>query len=223
MSSTPALTWYLVRHGRTRYNDEVRLQGWCDSDLTDDGWAGVRATARALAAVPFVAAWSSPSGRTVATAQEILQAHPDVALTCDDDLMEFSFGEYEARPERELWAIVDPVALFAGLRDGSDEALPGGESGAVYQARVQRAFGRIEAAHPEGGAVLVVSHGVTLLTHLTQRGIEPATSLPNASVTVVRSGPDGHEVVRFGWDPSGLAVPGQDLAVRAAVPGKGTN
>ncbi|MBU4336363.1 MAG: hypothetical protein KJ548_07300, partial [Actinobacteria bacterium] len=61
---------------------------------------------------------------------------------------------------------------------------------------------------------------VTLLTHLTQRGIEPATSLPNASVTVVRSGPDGHEVVRFGWDPSGLAVPGQELAGRATALGE---
>src|SRR5665647_3290263 len=38
-----SLTLYLVRHGETVYNVERRLQGWCDSPLTPDGAAGVRA------------------------------------------------------------------------------------------------------------------------------------------------------------------------------------
>lgn len=212
MPAPRSLTWYLVRHGRTRYNDEVRLQGWCDSELTQEGLAGVRATAQALADVPFVSAWTSPSGRAAATAAEILQFHPQVPLTSDEDLMEFSFGDYEARPEPELWAVVDPQTLFTGVRTGRGQTLPGGEPADVYLRRVDRAFARVAAAHPDGGAVLVVSHGVTLLTHLTQQGLEPPTSLPNASVTVLTSGDGGLELVRFGWDPSGRAVPGQPLA-----------
>src|SRR6478735_8110206 len=70
------LTLHLVRHGRTRYNDECRVQGWCDSPLTVGGRVGVQVTARYLRDVPFVAAWTSPSGRARATGEMILAAHP---------------------------------------------------------------------------------------------------------------------------------------------------
>lgn len=35
------LRLYLVRHGRTRYNEEGRIQGRCDSELTETGVAEV--------------------------------------------------------------------------------------------------------------------------------------------------------------------------------------
>jgi probable phosphoglycerate mutase len=211
MSAPDQSTRYLVRHGRTRYNDEGRVQGWCDSELTDAGLEGVRATAAALADVPFVAAWSSPSGRTVATAQEILRYHPGVELTRDDDLRELGFGQWEAQPEAELWATVDPTELFAAFRTGRHGGLPGGESGADYLARLRRGFARVDAQSPAGGPVLVVSHGVTLLTHLWLRGLPVDRSLPNASVSVVEHRPDGDLARRLGWDPSGRATPGVDL------------
>jgi broad specificity phosphatase PhoE len=65
--------------------------------------------------------------------------------------------------------------------------------------------------------VLIVSHGVTLVTHLVVRGRAPSRSLPNASVTVLRSSTDGDVVDRVGWDPSGRAVPGVELAPRDAT------
>lgn len=206
------LTLHLVRHGRTVYNTQHLLQGWCDSPLTEEGLAGVRATAAALADVPFVAAYASPLGRTVATASEILAHHSGVPLVELDGLKEFSFGDHEMAPEREFWAEHSPDAVFGAVFDGTFPGFPGGESGAAFMARTQAAFDQIEAAHPHG-EVLVVSHGVTLLTHLARVSVAAGqgpltTPLPNASVSqVVISG--GRARVRsVASDPAGHGIPG---------------
>ncbi len=211
------LTLHLVRHGRTRYNAERLLQGWSDSELTDDGLVAVRETAEHLRPLRFVAAYASPSGRTVATAQEILRHHPDVPLETDARLREFSFGEFEARPEEELATVVDPVEMFRGVFDGTFTGLPGGEAGRAYLARVAHGFGAIERAHAGGGSVLVVSHGVTLMAYLTMVAQPPVRLLPNASVSTIRIDPDGtRTLVSAGVDPSGAAAPDPVSPLRAA-------
>ncbi|OIQ81769.1 putative phosphoserine phosphatase 2 [mine drainage metagenome] len=214
-----ALTLYLVRHGRTVYNDEHRLQGWCDSRLTDDGAAGVAATAQHLRPRSFAAAYASPSGRTVATADMILTHHPGTVLTTDDDLRELSFGDFEAAPEEVLHAHVDPWELFARVFDGTHPGLPGGESAAAYLSRVRAGFTRIEEAHRGESEVLVVSHGVTLAAYLTLIGSPPTHPLPNASISTVEiSEAGGHRVTSFGVDPSGQGVPElRALRERAAL------
>lgn len=122
------LTLTLVRHGRTVYNTEGLLQGWCDSPLTPSGLEGVRVTAAHLADRRFVAAYASPLGRTVTTAGEILAHHPDVPLLTDPDLREYSFGELEATPEVDLWSRVDPFEMFPAVLAGTFPGLPGARS-----------------------------------------------------------------------------------------------
>lgn len=219
-SAPPALaplTLHLVRHGRTRYNVEGRLQGWSDSELTPDGLAAVRATAEHLRPLRLAAAYASPSGRTIATATEILRHHPDVPLVTDPGLREFNFGDYEARPHTDLAAVVDGVEMFREVFEGTFAGLPGGESGAAYLGRVAYAFRAIEQAHAAGGSVLVVSHGVTLMAYLTMVAEPPSRPLPNASVSTVRIDPDGtRTLVSAGVDPSGSAVVDQAPPMRAA-------
>jgi 2,3-bisphosphoglycerate-dependent phosphoglycerate mutase len=211
-----ATTLYLVRHGRTVLNEEERLQGWCDSPLTDEGVAGVRRTAEHLSERDLVAAYTSPFGRTVATARAILEHHPHLTLRHDDGLRELHFGEWEARPERELYATVDPYVLFGDVLRGTFPGLPGGESAATFLRRVRGSFDRIEKAH-EGG-VLVVSHGVTLMAYLTGVAEVPARPLPNGSVSVVHLHDDGsHELLAFGVDVAAHGVPEGPLPARADV------
>lgn len=203
------MTLHLVRHGRTLYNEQGRLQGWSDSPLTADGLRGVRATAAHLAGTPFAAAYASPSGRTVATAREILAHHPGMPLTTDPGLREFSFGDFEARPNEELFSQVNGFSMFREVLEGTHEGLPGGEPADVYNARVRGAFGIIEAGHAPGEHVLVVSHGMTLMAYLTWIGWRPAgppQPLANASVTTVEVRPGGvRTILAVGHDPSGDA------------------
>jgi probable phosphoglycerate mutase len=202
-----ALTLTLVRHGRTEYNAQNRLQGWCDSPLTSGGLAGVRTTAAHLAGRPFTAAYVSPSGRTQVTAREILAHHRSVTPVTDPDLREFGFGEHEAGPETVLFAQYDPDIMFDEVLNGTFAGLPGGEAGPGFLGRVRSAFARIERCHGDGH-VLVVSHGLTLLAYLTMINARPGEPLANASISTVEVYADGrHEVTAAGLDPSGEGLP----------------
>lgn len=184
------LTLTLVRHGRTYFNVRRILQGRCDSPLTRDGRAGVRATARHLAGTPFTAAWSSPSGRAVATAVELLRHHPDVRLRTDPGLLEYSFGAYERKHESVLDAVVAWPDLVTDVLAGRHPGLPGGEPGADFMARTRDVFARI-AEQADGGHVLVVGHGLALGAYLATVDDVGLVPLPNASVSTVEVEPDG--------------------------------
>ena len=184
------LTMTLVRHGRTYFNARGVLQGRCDSPLTRDGRAGVRRTAQHLAGTSFVAAWSSPSGRAVATAVELLRPHPDVPLRTDRGLLEYAFGDYERKPESALERVIRWPELVTEVLAGRHPGLPGGEPAAEFLARTRGVFARIAAEHDEGH-VLVVGHGLALGAYLATFDEVGLVPLPNASVSTVEVERDG--------------------------------
>jgi 2,3-bisphosphoglycerate-dependent phosphoglycerate mutase len=191
----PAL--YLVRHGQTVDNARAHFQGWSDSPLTPDGLEAVRDLAKALADTPFAAAYTSPSPRAATTAAEIVQHHPGLALEEDPGLREMHFGDHEVRPEADVFGTVDPWTMFGAVADGTFPGFPGtAEDGTAFLARVTAAFARIEALHDDDRPVLVVSHGITLLTYLV--GIIGAAVVPleNATVSVVDVAPHGRRRLR---------------------------
>jgi probable phosphoglycerate mutase len=182
----------LVRHGRTHFNARRVLQGRCDSPLTRDGRAGVRTTARHLAGTPFTAAWSSPSGRAVATAVELLRHHPDVRLRTDPGLLEYAFGVYEQKPESVLDEVVAWPDLVTEVLAGRHPGLPGGEHAADFMDRTREVFARIAAQHDgRDEHVLVVGHGLALGAYLATVDEVGLVPLPNASVSTVVVEADG--------------------------------
>lgn len=68
------VTFYVVRHGQTLFNVMGKVQGWCDTPLTDEGVRAAEALGRGLADVDFAAAFSSDSGRAVQTLDALLGA-----------------------------------------------------------------------------------------------------------------------------------------------------
>ncbi|PZR52923.1 histidine phosphatase family protein [Xylanimonas oleitrophica] len=197
------LTLTLVRHGQTHFNARGILQGSSNSPLTRTGQEGVRTTARHLAASTFTAAYSSPSGRAVTTAVEILRHHEDLRLRVDADLREYDFGMFERRPERELEAREPWAELVPAVLAGTHPGLPHGETGEAFMTRTREVFARIAERHPEG-EVLVVGHGLTLGAYLWTLQGGPLVPLPNASVSTVRVADDGTaEVVEVGLDVAG--------------------
>lgn len=180
--TTTTLT--LVRHGQTHLNARRVMQGSCDSPLTRTGRAGVLVTAQHLSTQTFDAAYSSPQGRAVMTAVEIVRHHDELPLRSVEGLREFSFGRYERRPERELDEVEPWASFIPRVLSGEHPGLPGGESGESFMGRVRATFAQIVDAHPDEH-VLVVGHGLTLGAYLATIDPTGLVPLPNASVSTV--------------------------------------
>ena len=96
--------FYFVRHGETRFNQEKRLQGHCDSPLSQTGIEQVKQLKKVLDQRYFDAVFASTSGRVRLTT-DILLKNRSLSCTYLDDLQEPSFGIAEGdyfQDHREL-------------------------------------------------------------------------------------------------------------------------
>jgi probable phosphoglycerate mutase len=199
------LTMYLVRHGQTLFNRREVVQGWVDSPLTDLGVAQAQGAAEQLRGRPLVGLYSSTSERAGDTAEFIAAHHPGIHLVRTKALKELHFGELEATPNATFESGLDVRQFFADVFAGSESGFPGGESGRQFRDRVSGALDSIVSRHPLGGEVAVVSHGVTIAAMLVRAGWKTPGPLPNASISIVRFGADGPQLVGVGLsDISGL-------------------
>ncbi len=86
--------YYFVRHGETLFNLHHRLQGQCDSPLTEKGIQQVIQTKEKLKQIHFQHTFISTSERTRDTADILLEGR-QVKTIIDDRLKEIYFGELE--------------------------------------------------------------------------------------------------------------------------------
>ena len=95
---TKGVTFYFVRHGETYLNRLGRFQGWADAPLTPEGLEIVHQSGRGLADVKFDAVYTSDLGRTIKTAQILLEENhhsQDLTITPMPEFREVFFGYYE--------------------------------------------------------------------------------------------------------------------------------
>ncbi len=153
------LTFYLVRHGRTLWNEQGLLQGFGNSALTELGIQGAKQTGVALQHIPFVAAYSSCLQRTIDTAQYILGEH-DVPLFQHKGLNEQYFGSWEGLPVEKLRSLDEFNQM---LKDAANYKAQsnGGETFEQLAKRAMKALQDIIQVHEQGN-ILIVSHGHTL-------------------------------------------------------------
>jgi alpha-ribazole phosphatase len=147
---------YLVRHGQTLWNAEGRYQGRIDSALSPLGRSQAARLARALAAAPFAAVYSSPLVRAWDTALVIAASHR-LSVVPVEELREIALGAWEGLTEEEITRRFGDVV--ARRRRDPERVVPeGGESLAQVQARAMRAMEGILARHDDG-TIAVVAHG----------------------------------------------------------------
>lgn len=153
------LTFYLVRHGRTLWNEQGLLQGFGNSALTELGVKGAKQTGVALQHIPFVAAYSSCLQRTIDTAQYILGKR-DVPLFQHKGLNEQYFGSWEGLPVEKLRSLDEFNQM---LKDAANYKAQsnGGETFEQLAKRAMKALQDIIQVHEQGN-ILIVSHGHTL-------------------------------------------------------------
>ena len=191
---------YLIRHARSTWNAEGRMQGWADPPLDELGRTQARALAERLKSEPITAVYSSPLARARETAEAIAAQHR-LTVKYDDRLKERNLGDWTGLTGSE--ADDRSPELRSNGRDWRIDGPPGGETQAELTARAAAAFADILTAHPdESRRVAVVSHGGTLsalMAHLfkTPIGSPVHFAADNTSIARVRA-KDGH-VHLLGW------------------------
>ncbi|SFA49283.1 phosphoglycerate mutase [Anoxybacillus pushchinoensis] len=182
------LTLYVIRHGETEWNAQQRMQGWKDSPLTETGKRHASLLHHRLCAIPFVAAYCSPSDRTKETAQIVLEQR-DIPLYFDERLREIHLGWWEGKTIAEI-AQTDERNHYHFYHEPNAYHPSVGETFLDVQQRAVAAIHHIAENHREGH-ILVVTHGMvirTLLVYWKQQTIAQLwenSRVYGTSVTIV--------------------------------------
>lgn len=180
------MTLALVRHGRTAWNADRRMQGRTDIVLDEQGRCQAVAAGRLLARAQWARVVSSPLQRAVQSAQLIaaeLAAHgtaPSVAL--DAQLIERDYGRAEGLAVghvRERWP---------------DGEYPDAEPASAATARAHEALTRLAG---EAGDSVVVAHGTLLRLGVQSLTGSPCPRILNGQVILVDRAPGGGYVARL--------------------------
>ncbi len=173
----------IIRHGETASN-AARIVQTPDIPLSERGCQQARRLASRLAAEGIERILSSDQIRAHMTA-EAIRAATGAPLELEPLLQERNFGEIRGTPYAELGG----VDIFA-----HDYAPPGGETGATFDARVDRAWHAVRAsAATVRGRLAVVTHGLVCAS-LTARHLATDETVlrggwRNTSVTSVAGTP----------------------------------
>ncbi len=136
----------LLRHGETEWSLSGRHTGLSDIPLTARGEDEARASGERLKDRVFARVFTSPRVRARRTAE---LAGLGALAQVDEDLREWTYGDYEGLVQSEIQARHPGWDIF-------EHGCPNGEMPTEVSARADRVIARIRAL---GGPTIVVSHG----------------------------------------------------------------
>ncbi|MCP4116085.1 MAG: histidine phosphatase family protein [Desulfobacteraceae bacterium] len=184
------VSFSLIRHGKTRWNLEKRLQGEADLPLSAVGELEVASWCTALGTIPLDLILSSPMARARATAK-ILGQHLGLEVVTEEKLREQAFGRWQGKRLTDIRRAAPGTVEFQESL-GWDFCPPGGEA---RHGVLDRSLAALKAAAVrfKDRNILVVTHnGVikSLLYHALGRAFLPGEK------GVIREG----YLHRFSWD-----------------------
>lgn len=181
---------YFVRHGKTVWNLEARLQGWADSPLLEDDNSHILA-AEKLKGLSFDYICSSDLKRAIVTKEKILKI-----LNLKDDknehpeFKEFGYGVLEG----EFLSVVlekygDIWRQYKLYREDFDPGLyiEGFESIRKLKERVYKKLDELKSIYGQDANILIISHGslISIIQNDKITLTEPVHIPDNGSVTKV--------------------------------------
>ena len=195
---------YLIRHGKTEWNLEGRLQGSQNSNLVEEGILGAKTTGQALSHIPFSACYSSLQKRAQDTADYII-GDRTIPHFHHRGLNEFDFGLWEGKKSVDL--VEHPEYKLLRTKPAEYQAIESqGEIIEQLYQRATQAFEQIVQRHQDGDNVLIVSHGMTLtlLTAVLKglpwqefRNLEKHEFVMNTAINVVQVEQGKTSLVQF--------------------------
>lgn len=149
---------YIIRHGETEWNKEMRLQGWNNSNLTQYGVENAEKLSQRLKDIDFDYIYSSTQRRAIETAN-IIKGERDTEIIQLEGLREIGFGSWEGmkiedinlKYNNEYNTYINKPHLYRPVD---------GESFQELFSRVKDSLERILSK--KGENILIVCHGVTI-------------------------------------------------------------
>lgn len=140
---------YIVRHGKTDWNDKGLLQGSADIEINEEGIEQAKELTKMINLDEIDICICSPLKRTRKTAEILIGDKKEIIY--DDMIMERSFGNYEGKPIN-----FDLIAMQWDykLNDSSNNI----ESLHDCLARADKFLKKIKEEYPNK-SILIVSHG----------------------------------------------------------------
>ena len=157
---------YIMRHGKTDWNEKHKLQGQTDIPLNEEGRSMAKRAGEQCAPIHLDVCYCSPLIRAKETAEIVLQGR-NVPIRVDDRLKEMCFGVYEGI-ENSFQIPNCPInVLFE-----KPEAYQPVEKGESFMELYSRtgAFIKeiVEPALEQGKDMLIVGHGAMNLSIVSQ-------------------------------------------------------
>lgn len=164
------MTLALVRHGRTSWNRDRRMQGRADIALDAVGEIQAHAAGELLATAVWARVVTSPLRRAAMSA-EIIHSHiPGAEYRVDESLVERDYGEADGLPVTDVW------------ERWPDQDYPGAES---VEDATARAFRVLSGLAQEPGASVVVAHGSLLRLGISALIRQPCPRILNGEVVLL--------------------------------------
>ncbi|HEX5567639.1 MAG TPA: histidine phosphatase family protein [Streptomyces sp.] len=204
----------LWRHGQTAWNLERRFQGTLDIGLTEVGVTQAQRAARLLAALRPDTIISSDLRRAADTAAE-LAALTGLEISHDEALRETYAGVWQGLTHEEI--IERHGEEYAAWKRGEPVRRGGGELETEVADRAAPVVERNADKLPDGGVLVVVSHGGTIRTTIGRLiGLEPRTwealgGLTNCCWSVLGEGVRGWRLLEHNAGTLPQPVLGDDV------------
>ena len=161
------LKLYIVRHGETEWNVIKRFQGQLNTPLTEKGIEKLRETGKNLENVLFDEVYTSELGRTVASAEIILNENrgyknKKLELKKLAELNEVYFGVWQGLTYEEVFLKYPEEAnnYFYNVKNYKAENVEAENLKDALE-RFLKGINKILDSH-ESGNILVVTHGTVL-------------------------------------------------------------
>ncbi|MEH7544827.1 MULTISPECIES: histidine phosphatase family protein [Bacillaceae] len=208
---------YLIRHGETYLNRYKKMQGWADSPLTEEGKAVAIETGKRLADVQFDRVYTSDSGRTVETAELILQQNNDnhnLVINRRKAFRESFFGSFEGEysevafrkiaednacsSTKELFQkhTLEDVMNFIKKSDPFHHA----ENYYELWGRIEKGLNEIVSTSQNlNENILLVTHGVIIRNIISKfsKEFDKGIEIKNSSVSVLEYSSNIFKVISF--------------------------
>src|SRR3989344_7070697 len=151
-------TIYLIRHGTTFWNEEGRMQGISDIELSEKGLLEAENAGEQLKNISFSAIYTSPLRRAAKTA-EAIGKHHDLFPIHISEFKERSFGIFEGL----TWDEIDhhPSFVNYGKTESFYARSEKGESFHDVYLRTSKQLDALVQKHPNE-TIAVVAHSVVI-------------------------------------------------------------